>query len=61
MTNSPSAWTRSERVRTVLEGRRHLGQQVLELIIQSRGPADVDEINARFESQLPGLIKVETQ
>ena len=58
MTTSPSAWTRNERVRAVLEGRRHLGQQVLELIVQTRGAVDVDEINARFESELPGLIKV---
>jgi exosortase len=61
MTASPSAWTRDERVRAVLEGRRHLGQQVLELVIQGRGAVDVGEINARFESQLPGLIKVEAQ
>jgi exosortase len=59
MTSSPSAWTRNERVRAVLEGRRHLGQQVMELIIQTRGVTDENEVNARFESELPGLIKVE--
>src|SRR5207248_11806246 len=31
MATSPSAWTRDERIRAVLDGRRHLGQQVLEL------------------------------
>jgi exosortase/archaeosortase family protein len=61
MTSAPSAWTRNERVRAVLEGRRHLGQQVLELIVQARGPVDVDEINTRFESELPSLIKVQAQ
>jgi exosortase len=59
MTSSPSAWTRNERVRAVLEGRRHLGQQVMELIIQTRGVTDESEVNARFESELPGLIKIE--
>ena len=58
MTSSPSAWTRNERVRTVLEGRRHLGQQVLELIIQSRGSADEEQINANFAELIPRLIKV---
>ena len=61
MTTSPSEWTRDERIRAVLEGRRHLGQQVMELVIQSRGTVDQKEINARFESELPSLIKVEAQ
>jgi exosortase len=59
MTSAPSAWTRNERVRAVLEGRRHLGQQVMELVIQGRGAVDENEINARFESELPGLIKLQ--
>jgi hypothetical protein len=59
MTSSASAWTRNERIRVVLEGRRHLGQQVLELIVQTRGAVDVDEINARFASEIPDLIKVQ--
>ena len=46
MTSAPSAWTRNERVRAVLEGRRHLGQQVMELIIQARGAVEENEINA---------------
>jgi len=35
MTGNRSEWTRAERVRTVLEGRRHLGQQVIEAIFFS--------------------------
>ena len=61
MTTSPSEWTRDERIRAVLEGRRHLGQQVMELVIQGRGALDEKEMNARFESELPSLIKVEAQ
>ena len=61
MTTSPSEWTRDERIRAVLEGRRHLGQQVMELVIQGRGALDEKEMNARFETELPSLIKVEAQ
>jgi hypothetical protein len=32
MSGNPSSWTRAERLRTVLEGRRHLGQQVIQAI-----------------------------
>jgi exosortase len=35
MFGNRTEWTRSERVRAVLEGRRHLGQQVLEIIFIS--------------------------
>jgi len=35
MTGSRSEWTRGERLRTVVEGRRHLGQQVIEAIFVS--------------------------
>src|SRR5438309_8140416 len=59
MTTSPSEWTRDERIRAVLEGRRHLGQQVMELMIQGRGALDEKEMNARFETELRSLIKVE--
>jgi exosortase len=59
MAASPSTWTRSERLRAVLDGRRHLGQQVMELVVQTRGPVDVDLIEARFAAALPELIKEE--
>jgi exosortase len=37
MAATPSAWTRSERMQSVFDGRRHLGQQVMEyLVIESR-------------------------
>ena len=59
MANPPSAWTRSERITAVLEGRRHLGQQVMELVVQTRGPLDLDQVEAKFAQDLPNLIKVE--
>jgi exosortase len=37
MSATPSAWTRSERMQSVFEGKRHLGQQVMEyLVIEPR-------------------------
>jgi hypothetical protein len=39
MSGSPSEWTRAERVREVLEGRRHLGQQVIEIIFIRSDPS----------------------
>jgi exosortase len=59
MSGSRSSWTRVERIRTVLEGRRHLGQQVMEFVILSRIPIDLDQVEARFAQALPELIKVE--
>jgi exosortase len=61
MTTSPSSWTRGERIREVFEGRRHLGQQVMEFIVLSRGPTDLDQVEARFARDLPQLIKIESR
>src|SRR5262249_44320607 len=38
MSGTPSKWTRAERLRSVMEGRRHLGQQVIEAIFISSKP-----------------------
>jgi len=53
MTGSRSEWTRAERIRTVLEGRRHLGQQVIEAIFISSYPF----CGADAESQLRDLLR----
>jgi exosortase/archaeosortase family protein len=58
MTTFASTWTRGERVRAVLEGRRHLGQQVVEFVIQTRGPIEPGQAEARFGEALPQLITV---
>jgi exosortase len=60
MAGPRSTWTRAERLRTVLEGRRHLGQQMMEFIAFTNSPTDADEVNARFAQALPGLIKIES-
>jgi hypothetical protein len=53
MTGGPSEWTRAERLRTVLEGRRHLGQQVIEAIFISNQPLSA----ADAESRLRDLVR----
>jgi hypothetical protein len=44
--------TRNERIRQVLEGRRHLGQQVMEVVFVSR-----DQLPADAESRLGELVR----
>jgi len=53
MFGNRSEWTRAERLRSVLEGRRHLGQQVIEAIFISSEPFSA----ADAESQLRDLIR----
>jgi exosortase len=53
MSGSRSEWTRAERVREVLEGRRHLGQQVIEAIFITSEPSSA----ADAESHLRELIR----
>jgi hypothetical protein len=58
-TNSPgmfgnrSEWTRRERLQAVLEGRRHLGQQVIEAIFISNEPFSA----ADAESHMRDLVR----
>ena len=53
MSGSRSEWTRAERIREVLEGRRHLGQQVIEAVFISSEPFSA----ADAESHLHELIR----
>jgi len=53
MSGSPSSWTRAERLGAVLEGRRHLGQQVMEAIFISSEPFSA----ADAESHLRDLVR----
>jgi exosortase len=53
MSGSRSEWTRAERLRSVLEGRRHLGQQVIEAIFISGEPFSA----ADAESNLRDLVR----
>src|SRR5205814_3902706 len=53
MFGNRSEWTRSERLRAVLDGRRHLGQQVIEAIFISNKPLSA----AEAETHLRGFVR----
>jgi exosortase len=53
MFGNRSEWTRSERLRAVLDGRRHLGQQVIEAIFISNEPLSA----AETETHLRGFVR----
>src|SRR5262245_11156482 len=53
MSGSPSEWTRAERFRAVLEGLRHLGQQVIEAIFIGSEPLS----SAESEAHLRDLVR----
>jgi hypothetical protein len=56
MFGSRSEWTRAERLRTVMEGRRHLGQQVLEAIFISSDPFPGAEAESQLRALLPHIV-----
>ena len=56
MSGSPSEWTRAERLRTVLEGRRHLGQQVIEAISISNEPFSAAEAESQLRDLIPKVV-----
>jgi hypothetical protein len=58
MFGSRSEWTRAERLRSVLEGRRHLGQQVLEAIFIGSEPFSTSDAESHLRDLLPVLVVV---
>jgi hypothetical protein len=48
-------------VRLVLEGRRHLGQQVMEFVMASGKPISARVAEERFSELLTQLIEVESR
>ena len=57
MFGSRSEWTRAERLHTVLEGRRHLGQQVIEAIFISCEPFSAAEAESHLRDLLPDVVE----
>ncbi len=61
-TNSPgmfgnrSEWTRAERLHAVLEGRRHLGQQVIEAVFISNEPQSAAEAESHMRDLVRGVV-----
>jgi exosortase/archaeosortase family protein len=54
-----SAWTRHERIRQVLEGRRHLGQQVMEVVFVSSEPMSIADAEARLNDLVRDIVSVQ--
>ena len=54
--SAPSAWTRSERIQAVKEGRRHLGQQVMEYLLLDSQPITKEEAEERFANTVRELV-----
>jgi exosortase/archaeosortase family protein len=56
MFGNRSEWTRAERLRSVLQGRRHLGQQVIEAIFISSEPFSAADAESRFAELIRDVI-----
>jgi exosortase len=56
MAANASSWTRSERMQAVFEGRRHLGQQVMEYLVIDARPMSQEQAEDAFAAKLPDLI-----
>jgi exosortase len=52
----PSRWTRNERISLVVEGRRHLGQQVMEFVLLSGKEMGAEEAEGRFGRLIRELV-----
>ncbi len=53
-----SEWTRTERLDAVLEGRRHLGQQVIEAIFISNEPLSAVEAESHLRDFIRDVVKL---
>jgi exosortase len=59
MATAHSTWTRDERIRQVLEGRRHLGQQVMEIVFLSKEPLSSASAESRLCDLVGNMVSVE--
>ena len=53
----PSEWSRHERVNLVVQGRRHLGQQVMEFVLLSREDVGREDAEAKFAALVQELVE----
>jgi exosortase len=58
MASAHSTWTRDERVRQVLEGRRHLGQQVMEIVFLSQEPLSPGSAESHLRDLVGDVVSV---
>jgi exosortase len=52
----PSAWSRSERMQAVFQGRRHLGQQVMEYLVIEGSEVGAPEAEEAFAAKVRELV-----
>ncbi len=53
----PTEWSRRERLSLVVQGRRHLGQQVMEFVALTREEVGPEQAEAKFSALLPELVE----
>jgi hypothetical protein len=58
MATAHSTWTRDERIRQVLEGRRHLGQQVMEAVFISSEQIPEADVESRFGELVRDVVLI---
>jgi hypothetical protein len=58
MFGNRSEWTRAERLRSVFEGRRHLGQQVIEAIFISNEPLSAAEAEMHLRDLVRNVVRL---
>jgi len=58
MATAHSTWTRDERIRQVLEGRRHLGQQVMEVVFMSSEQIPAADAESRFGELVRDVVLI---
>jgi exosortase len=56
MSGSRSSWTRAERLRAVFEGRRHLGQQVIEVVFISDEPVSAADAELGLRDVIRDIV-----
>jgi exosortase len=56
MAGAHSTWSRNERIRQVLEGRRHLGQQVMEVVFVSSNPISATDAESRLHDLVRDVV-----
>jgi exosortase len=55
--HEPSEWSRRERVSLVAQGRRHLGQQVMEFVLLTREEVGAGEAEGRFGAMVQEMVE----
>jgi exosortase len=53
----PAEWSRRERLRLVAQGRRHLGQQVMEFVVLTPREIAREQAEAIFARMVPGMVE----